>query len=103
MKNETKTKEKLIQELETLRAKLAAFEKAEAEHKRTQDELRKSEERFRKIFEYSNDAVFILDPERDKIIDVNPRTCDKSVRQVRIFPRGITVYAHNSHSSKRDA
>lgn len=49
MKNETKTKEKLIQELETLRAKLAAFEKAEAEHKRTEDELRKSEERFRKI------------------------------------------------------
>ena len=77
MKNETKTKEKLIQELETLRAKLAAFEKAEAEHKRTEDELRKSEERFRKIFEYSNDAILILDPERDKIIDVNPRACDK--------------------------
>ena len=77
MKNETKTKEKLIQELETLRVKIAAFEKAEAEHKRTEDELRKSEERFRKIFEYSNDAIFIFDPERDKIIDVNPRACDK--------------------------
>ncbi|MCH8955620.1 PAS domain S-box protein [candidate division KSB1 bacterium] len=76
MKNETKTKEKLIQELETLRAKLAAFEKTEAEHKRTEDKLRKSEERFRKIVEYSNDAILIIDPERDKIIDVNPRACN---------------------------
>ena len=76
MRNEIKTKEKLIQELETLRAKLAAFEKTEAEHKRTEDELRKSEERFRKIVDYSNDAILIIDPERDKIIDVNPRACN---------------------------
>ena len=30
-------------------------------------------ERFRKIFEHSNDAIFIIDPERDAILDANDR------------------------------
>jgi PAS domain S-box-containing protein len=36
-------------------------------------ELDKGEERFRKVFTYSNDAIFVIDPEEDKIIDVNPK------------------------------
>lgn len=35
--------------------------------------LRASEERLRKIFEYSNDAIFIIDPERDRILEANPK------------------------------
>ena len=34
------------------------------------------DERFRKIFDHSNDAIFILDHEHDKIIDVNARASD---------------------------
>jgi len=34
-----------------------------------------SEERSHKIFTYSNDAIFIIDPARDRILDVNPRAC----------------------------
>jgi len=33
--------------------------------------LKKSEERFRKIFDYSNDAILVIDPKEDKILDVN--------------------------------
>jgi len=37
--------------------------------------LRESEERFRKAFEYSHDAIFIINPEDDRIVDFNPRAC----------------------------
>ncbi len=40
--------------------------------KEVERELAKSEERFRKIYEYSNDAIFLLDPESDRILDANP-------------------------------
>ena len=33
------------------------------------------EERFSKIFNYSNDGIFILDPKNDKILDANPAAC----------------------------
>ena len=47
------------------------------EHKRVETALRESEERFRKIFEYSNDAIFIIDPKTDEILDVNAQACTK--------------------------
>ncbi len=37
--------------------------------------IHESEERFRKIFDYSNDAIFVVDPVRDEILDVNPQAC----------------------------
>jgi PAS domain S-box-containing protein len=36
----------------------------------------KEEEKFRKIFEYSNDAIFIIDPDEDRILDVNSSACE---------------------------
>lgn len=35
--------------------------------------LRVSEERFRKIFEHSNDAILVLDPVHDRILEASPR------------------------------
>lgn len=35
----------------------------------------KEESRFQKIFTYSNDAIFIMDPQNDRILDVNPIAC----------------------------
>ena len=46
------------------------------ENKRMKEALPKGEEHFRKIFTYSNDAIFVIDPAKDKIIDVNPRATD---------------------------
>ena len=33
------------------------------------------DELLRKIFNYSNDAIFVIDPERDRVVEVNPRAC----------------------------
>jgi PAS domain S-box-containing protein len=53
--------------------------KAEEDLRRAQDELRsraqeaiyQSEDKFHRIFNHSNDAIFIIDPEKDKILDAN--------------------------------
>ncbi|HET6633173.1 MAG TPA: PAS domain S-box protein [Rhodanobacteraceae bacterium] len=42
------------------------------ERKRSEQALRESEARFRKVFEYSNDAICLLDPERDAVLEANP-------------------------------
>lgn len=38
-------------------------------------ELSEAEERFRIVFENANDAIFLMDPFRDQILDVNPKAC----------------------------
>ncbi len=45
------------------------------ERKRAEAAVRTSEERFHAIFEHSNDAVFLIDPERDEILDINSKAC----------------------------
>jgi PAS domain S-box-containing protein len=37
--------------------------------------LQKREEQFRKIFDHSNDAIFLIDPVQDVILDANPKAC----------------------------
>ncbi|MDP8298945.1 MAG: PAS domain S-box protein [Candidatus Tantalella remota] len=44
-------------------------------HKKTLDELKKSEEHFRILFEHSNDAVFLYDFDGE-MIEVNHKACD---------------------------
>jgi len=68
--------EQQTQDLESLRARVASLQQAGEECVRAQDELRKSEERFRKIFDHSNDAIFVIDPERDRFLDVNSKAGD---------------------------
>ncbi len=41
----------------------------------TEDALRRSERRFRKIFEHSNDAIFVIDPEHGEILEANSTAC----------------------------
>ena len=54
----------------------AARATAELLRMRAEQAQRESEERFHKIFDHSNDAIFILDPPQDKIIDVNSKACE---------------------------
>ncbi|MDA2911050.1 sigma 54-interacting transcriptional regulator [Nitrospiraceae bacterium AH_259_D15_M11_P09] len=48
---------------------------AELQRKRAEELDKEAGERFRKIFHYSNDAIFIIDPERDRILEANPMAC----------------------------
>lgn len=38
-------------------------------------QLRTERERYRRVFESSNDAIFVVDPESDEILDCNERAC----------------------------
>ncbi|MCU0834705.1 MAG: PAS domain S-box protein [Chromatiaceae bacterium] len=40
---------------------------------RAERSLRESEERLRRVFEHSNDAILVIDPEADRILMANPR------------------------------
>jgi PAS domain S-box-containing protein len=46
------------------------------ERRRAEEAVQKGEEQFRKIFDHSNDAIFVIDPDRDAIIDANPKACE---------------------------
>ena len=58
MKDDKKTKVQLIEDLDKLRTELNA--------------LTLIQEKSEKIFQHSHDAIFLLDPENNKILDVNP-------------------------------
>lgn len=53
----------------------AARAGTELERKQAEQRLKESEERFRKIFDHSNDAIFVIDPARDQIVDANSKAC----------------------------
>jgi PAS domain S-box-containing protein len=46
-----------------------------SERKRAEAALRHSEERFRRIFDHSNDAILVIDLPDGRIVDANPRAC----------------------------
>jgi PAS domain S-box-containing protein len=58
--DEDKTKEQLINELVELRRRVTELETLETEHKRAEEALRESEEKFRNFVETSADLVFRL-------------------------------------------
>ncbi len=61
MRNETKTKEQLINKVAELRQQIAELEAAESEHKQAEESLRKSEARLRSVISSIDDLVFVLD------------------------------------------
>ena len=71
-----KSKSQLVDELKLHRRRIAELEGTVARHQQTEQELGRAEERFHKVFDHSNDAIFLVDPGRDKILDVNARACE---------------------------
>jgi PAS domain S-box-containing protein len=65
------TKERLAGELMLLRQRVNEFETAEAERKRTEDALRRSEHNYRVLFESTLDGMFVLDAETMRVVLAN--------------------------------
>jgi PAS domain S-box-containing protein len=63
MKDQSKTKQVLIQELASLKRKIANLERTESERKRAEEELIKSEEKYRSLLDNASDAIFLSDME----------------------------------------
>jgi PAS domain S-box-containing protein len=73
MKDQKKTKEQLVQELAELRQRIAELEVLEVEHKRAEEALRESEERYRSLFESTREGIIVSGPD-GRISSVNPAT-----------------------------
>ena len=56
-----------------LKAANSSLQKEISEHEQSEKALRDSEERFRKIFLHSNDAIFVIDLHRDRILQANSK------------------------------
>ena len=69
MKDQSKTKQVLIQELASLKQRISELEQSEAGHK-----LHEIEECYRSLFENSMDAILLTIPD-GRIIDANPAAC----------------------------
>ena len=70
MKDQSKTKQVLIQELVSLRQRNTGMEQSESEHKQVEKVLRESEEKYRLIFEYSPLGLLSFD-EKGVIVACN--------------------------------
>ena len=69
-------RQRLQEELEALRRRVAELEgTAELRSDRADDSAEAVDDRFRKIFDHSNDAIFLVDPLADEILDCNRKAC----------------------------
>jgi len=68
-------KENRSSEIESMTRKVTALEQSERQCRQAEEALQEREDRLSKIFNHSNDAIFIIDPPNDKIMDVNPKAC----------------------------
>jgi PAS domain S-box-containing protein len=67
-----KSKQRLIEELNTLRRKIDGLEKLEAKRRGAEAARQESEEKYRNLVEYTRDLIFIVD-ERGTYTYVNPQ------------------------------
>jgi PAS domain-containing protein len=74
MKDQSKTKQALIQELDSLRQRIEDLERSELEWKKKSDALKKSEAIFRSYFNLPLYGIAITSPEKGWI-QVNDRIC----------------------------
>jgi len=55
-----------------LRMRIAQLEETLLEKARTEEALKDSEKRYRRLFESAKDGILILDAETGRVVDVNP-------------------------------
>ncbi len=76
MSDEEKPGEQLTHGLEGLHQRIAELQALEAEFMRTQETLKVSEVRYRRLFETAQDGILLLEADTGSITDVNPFLMD---------------------------
>jgi PAS domain S-box-containing protein len=76
MKDKWKTKEPLLDELKTLRNCLAEMERMKKKHKRLEQALRESEERYRELVKHAPTGIYEIDIETARITHANDVICE---------------------------
>jgi PAS domain S-box-containing protein len=71
----SKAFESMMKDLKKTSESIGGLNREAVDQKEKMENLKASEDHFRKLFENSNDSVFIYDFE-DKILDVNKKACD---------------------------
>lgn len=74
MKDENKTNEQLVNELVELRQRIADLEKSEAERKRMEDELRESEERYKRLVSAITAYTYSVEVSEGRVISTRHST-----------------------------
>jgi PAS domain S-box-containing protein len=75
MKSKSRKGQEILDEWEKLHGRISKLEGADEDRIRAQEALRDSEEKYRRMFEASTDAVFLESPD-GKILDCNQRACE---------------------------
>jgi diguanylate cyclase (GGDEF)-like protein/PAS domain S-box-containing protein len=68
-----KTKDDLARELSYLRKRILELEKSDADHKEIEQKIRESEKKYRTLFENASDAIYLIDPDTQRILDCNSK------------------------------
>lgn len=88
MKDKDKTKEQLANKLEEMRQQFAVLEAENDEHKRAEEALRLSEEKYKAIFELSPDGIVTIN--RKGVLT----SCNKAFSQLTGFPKEEFIGKH---------
>jgi PAS domain S-box-containing protein len=86
----------LLQELETLRQRIAELEQKEAQRQGEQTTLQEAKDQYRNLFTYSGESIFVVDPNTLTFVDVNANAarrlgysreelCKMALRDVEIY------------------
>jgi len=75
VRDSVKSYEQLRAELAKARRRITELERVKSQHARMERSLREREERYRKIIEHSNDAIYLIDPVQNRILDANSTAC----------------------------
>ncbi len=113
MKDDKKTKEQLIHELEDLRRRINKLERSEARGKRSEEALRESEEKYRLVVENVAESISIIqdgkqifvNPGSVKILGYPPEvlTSKPFIEFIHPDDRGMVMERHNKRMSGEEA
>ena len=71
-----KAKKQLVEELNELRCRLAEHKKLNLIQRQTEKRIQEYEKKYRILFENASDAIYLIDPKNQEILDCNPKASE---------------------------